>query len=418
MGAIASAGLAGAWASGIPHTFNPQDILLAGYLAAAVIAAYQFPIHIRYGHKVEMTTTPLYLMVVLVPSVPLAATAAGLAVLGAELMVRARRGNYYSDSVTAAARWAVVGLAGSVVARLPAPDQALRLLLVALVLWVGETLTAPLVLAPMTGETTAHTLISVLRRATPTEWAQYVLGLIGALAATIHGAALLFMVVPIVLVYVAFKNVMELRTSTRHILEGMADAVDLRDPYTGGHSRRVAELTTLLLREMYVWGPEVEVIIAAARVHDIGKIGIPDYILNKPAYLSPEEHAIMCTHAERGAELLRRYRDFAGGADIVRHHHERWDGQGYPARLKGTSIPFGARVIAVTDSFDAMTSDRPYRQAMTPEQALHTLLQGRGTQWDPAVVDAFVAMMKRKLEDQRAEPIQPSQSPALFTITP
>ena len=99
---------------------------------------------------------------------------------------------------------------------------------------------------------------------------------------------------------------------------------------------------------------------------------------------------IMQAHADRGAELLTRYSDFARVVDIVRHHHERWDGAGYPYRLKAKEIPIGARVIAVADSFDAMTSDRPYRRALSADQAASILLQGRGKQWDPAIVDAFL----------------------------
>jgi HD-GYP domain-containing protein (c-di-GMP phosphodiesterase class II) len=174
------------------------------------------------------------------------------------------------------------------------------------------------------------------------------------------------------------------------MLVNMADTVDLRDPYTGGHSRRVADLTARILGELELHGPEAELIVTAARVHDIGKIGVPDYVLNKPDRLTPEEAAIMQTHSDLGADLLARYRDFARGVAIVRHHHESWDGAGYPQRLKGTAIPFGARVIAVADSFDAMTSDRPYREAMSRERAAAILREGRGKQWDSTIVDAFL----------------------------
>src|SRR5581483_2790892 len=114
---------------------------------------------------------------------------------------------------------------------------------------------------------------------------------------------------------------------------------------------------------MVILGPEASLIISAARVHDIGKIGIPDDILKKPGKLTSRERAIIESHAARGADLLVRYPDFARGKAIVRHHHERWDGKGYPDGIRGLEIPLGARVIAVADSYDAMTSDRPYRRA-------------------------------------------------------
>jgi putative nucleotidyltransferase with HDIG domain len=204
--------------------------------------------------------------------------------------------------------------------------------------------------------------------------------------------------VPTLLIYWAFKRAKELDEGTRELLGRMADTVDLRDPYTGGHSRRVTELTRGILRELGLQGPDVHLIIAAARVHDIGKIGMPDRVLLKDGKLDDEEWATMKQHPEKGAELLERYPDFARGAEIVRHHHERWDGRGYPHRLAGAEIPFGARVIAVADSFDAMTSDRPYRMGMTVERAAAILREGRGVQWDAAIVDAFLRSVADRLE--------------------
>jgi putative nucleotidyltransferase with HDIG domain len=208
-------------------------------------------------------------------------------------------------------------------------------------------------------------------------------------------AALLFL--PTALVYLAFRSSKEMREGTRQVLESMADYVDLRDPYTGGHSRRVMELTAGILSEMPKDGPEAQLIIAAARVHDIGKIAVPDDVLRKAGKLSSEERLIMRSHAERGAELLMRYPDFARVVDIVRHHHERWDEDGYPHRLKGKEIPLGARIIAVADSFDAITSDRPYRRALSRDKAASILIQGRAKQWDPTIVDAFLRSIAHQL---------------------
>jgi len=139
--------------------------------------------------------------------------------------------------------------------------------------------------------------------------------------------------------------------------------------------------------------------VAAARVHDIGKIGVPDAVLNKPGQLDPQERSLMETHADHGAELLRRHSGFARGVEIVRHHHESWDGTGYPHRLAGTAIPFGARVLAVADSYDAMTSDRPYRIGMAPQKAAAILRAGRGRQWDAPLVDAFLRSVAADLAE-------------------
>jgi putative nucleotidyltransferase with HDIG domain len=211
-----------------------------------------------------------------------------------------------------------------------------------------------------------------------------------------------------------------MRSHTRQVLESMADAVDLRDPYTGGHSRRVAAYCAQILKELGIYGPEVDLIVSAARVHDIGKIGIPDEILKKPRRLTPAEKAIMDAHTQQGAQLLARYPDFARGVEIVRHHHERWDGQGYPSRLGGLDIPLGARVVAVADSFDAMTTDRPYRRALSMQQAATILRQERGQQWDSTIVDACLQMLMDRLEEPVSavtKPAAPARGPVPTRVT-
>jgi putative nucleotidyltransferase with HDIG domain len=203
------------------------------------------------------------------------------------------------------------------------------------------------------------------------------------------------------------KQLKELQSHTHFMLESLADTVDLRDPYTGGHSQRVAVHTAEILKSLGLQGPEAEIVILSARLHDIGKIGVPDYVLNKPGRFTPEEEAIMRTHPDRGADLLKRYPDFARGADIIRHHHENWDGTGYPHGIKRTDIPFGSRVIAVADSYDAMTSDRPYRVAMTQAKATSILKDGRGKQWDPEIVDAFLRTLDMQAAPFESLPSQP-----------
>ncbi len=173
------------------------------------------------------------------------------------------------------------------------------------------------------------------------------------------------------------------------------------DRYTLLHGWRVADLCAGIVRNLEIEGSEATLIPAVAHIHDIGKMWIPRHVLAKRTALSQEEWALIKTHPDRGARLLRHYSDFIRcGEDVVRHHHERWDGAGYPAGLRGTRIPMGARIIAVADSFDAMTHDRPYRRAMPVEQAVRTLQAGRGRQWDPLVVDAFL----RGLGDPPASP--------------
>jgi HD-GYP domain-containing protein (c-di-GMP phosphodiesterase class II) len=177
---------------------------------------------------------------------------------------------------------------------------------------------------------------------------------------------------------------------TFQLLQDMADHIDLRGSYTKGHSGRVQELVEGILDQLEMHGQEAIQIITAARLHDIGKIGLPDQLLINSGSLSPEEQALVESYPAQGADLMKAYPDFARGLEMVRHHHERWDGTGYPDRLAGTDIPFGARVIAVADSFDAMTSERPYRRALSVEQAAQILRNGAGRQWDPSIVTAFL----------------------------
>jgi HD-GYP domain-containing protein (c-di-GMP phosphodiesterase class II) len=183
------------------------------------------------------------------------------------------------------------------------------------------------------------------------------------------------------------------------MLERIADTVDEHDAYTGGHSRRVTEYTAHLVKAMAVDRVEADLIVMAARIHDIGKIDIPISILQKPGKLTDAERAVIEMHPDLGADMLAQYADFRRGVDMVRYHHEAWNGSGYPRGLRATAIPFGARLIAVADTYDAMTSDRPYRKGLPPERAAAELRRGRGVQWDPEIVDAFLHVLP-ELVDQ------------------
>src|SRR5216683_1300030 len=176
-------------------------------------------------------------------------------------------------------------------------------------------------------------------------------------------------------------------------VESMADVVDRRDPYTFQHSQSVADHAVRTARRLQLPDKEVELIRLAARVHDLGKIEVPDEVLHKQGRLTEAEFELMKKHPATGAEILAKFPEYKRGRELVLAHHERMDGLGYPRGLAGAAIAFGARVIAVADSWDAMTSDRPYRKALDAEVALAELLRGRGTQWDPQVVDAFAATL-------------------------
>ena len=179
-------------------------------------------------------------------------------------------------------------------------------------------------------------------------------------------------------------------------IEALALAIDAKDQVTSGHIRRVQLHSVALARELGITkDQEVHAIEAAALLHDLGKLAVPEHILNKPGKLTSVEFDQMKTHAAIGADILATI-DFPYPVEpIVRYHHEMWDGKGYPEGLSGEAIPIGARILSVVDCFDALTSDRPYRRALTRDQALAVIVERRGTQYDPRVVDTFVAVCDR-----------------------
>jgi putative nucleotidyltransferase with HDIG domain len=175
----------------------------------------------------------------------------------------------------------------------------------------------------------------------------------------------------------------------RLTLEAFAKAIDARDHYTSGHSERVTKYTLALAKAIGISGPEIEVIRRAGMLHDIGKVGVPDNILLKPGPLEPTERAMMESHVTIGYSMLHGLPFLVDALPSIRGHHERWDGKGYPDKLAGLDIHKHARLMGVGDSFDAMTSARPYRNALPMEEAIRRVHNDRGKQFDPDAVDAF-----------------------------
>jgi putative nucleotidyltransferase with HDIG domain len=191
--------------------------------------------------------------------------------------------------------------------------------------------------------------------------------------------------------------------STMHTL---STAIDARDDVTPRHVRRVQHGTLELARALGVTDEDTLCSLeAAALLHDTGKIAVPEHILNKPGPLTPAEFETMKRHASIGAQILAAIEFPYPVAPVVRHHHENWDGTGYPDGLKGEEIPLGARILSVVDCFDALTSDRPYRGRMTEVQALQIILARRGTQYDPAIVDAFIECYERIMPARDLAPL-------------
>lgn len=187
------------------------------------------------------------------------------------------------------------------------------------------------------------------------------------------------------------RVVERLQRTILQTVTALSALVESKDDYTEGHCQRIAELSLALGLRLGLPPERLEVLTYAAILHDIGKVAVPDAILLKPGPLTPEEFAVMKEHATVGRRVLESIDLFAEVAQVVEQHHERYDGTGYPRGLRGEEILLEARILAVADAFDAMTSTRPYRRALPRDQAVAELRRGAGAQFDPRVVEAFVA---------------------------
>jgi putative nucleotidyltransferase with HDIG domain len=205
------------------------------------------------------------------------------------------------------------------------------------------------------------------------------------------GWATLLFALPLYTTRVAHNRFVEMREMFTQTIGALAGAVDKRDPFTSKHSHRVKQIAVDIGREMRVSEPELEALEWGGLLHDVGKIGVPDRVLLKQERLTREERMVMNAHPVLGAEIIAPVTKLAPELPIIRHHHEWYNGSGYPDRLIGDEIPKLARILHVADAFEAMTASRPYRMTpLTPEQALAELRKFAGIQFDPAVVDAFV----------------------------
>ncbi len=191
--------------------------------------------------------------------------------------------------------------------------------------------------------------------------------------------------------YTTMKNL------NMEVISSYAQAVEAKDVYTRGHSERVAAYARILGQELGLSGKDLDTLHVAGLLHDIGKIGIPDQVLNKPHPLTSEEYEIMMSHPRVGGDILSRVTMFKEILPLVYHHHERIDGKGYPDGLQGDEIPFLARIISVVDSYEAMTSDRAYRKALSADKVRDILVSGIGKQWERDLVEKWIALLDKGL---------------------
>jgi putative nucleotidyltransferase with HDIG domain len=259
------------------------------------------------------------------------------------------------------------------------------------VLFVLNTVIASGVLALRTGQSLSAVIVGDSRA---TAFNNIALAPLGWLMAVVYGfqwwATLLF-ALPLYTTRMASQRFVEMRDMFTQTIGALAEAVDKRDPFTARHSQNVKEIAVDIGRVMRVNDAELEALEWGGLLHDVGKIGVPDRVLLKPDRLNREERMLMNSHPVLGAQIIAPVTRLAAELPIIRHHHEWYNGSGYPDRLIGDEIPKLARILHVADAFEAMTAARPYRMTpLTPEQALGELRKFAGVQFDPVVVDAFV----------------------------
>lgn len=220
------------------------------------------------------------------------------------------------------------------------------------------------------------------------------LGVFLAVLWTYNPPSVLLGILPLFIVRHSYQVANTLQKQTSEALVAMMRVIDERDQHTADHSERVSHYARLIAEKLDLPPDEVEVIAPAALLHDLGKVGMSDDILFGTQRLNSKERKSAEHHANIGADLLAKFPLFEKGANLVRHHHEHWDGKGYPDGLKGEEIPLGARIIAVADAFEAMTENRPYRRALTQTEAIAELRKYSGTQFDPHIVEVFIQVLE------------------------
>jgi putative nucleotidyltransferase with HDIG domain len=231
---------------------------------------------------------------------------------------------------------------------------------------------------------------------------------------TVAAWASLLFGLPLYMTRLAYQNYTEMREMFTETITALAGAVDRRDPFTGRHSWRVKEIAGDIGRQMRLGEADLEALEWGGLLHDVGKIGVPDHVLLKQEKLNKEERMMMNAHPVLGAEIIGKVSRLSAELPIIRHHHEWYNGSGYPDRLIGDEIPPLARILHVADSFEAMTAARPYRMTpLSPEQAVGELRKFAGIQFDPKVVDAFVRTRWAEDVSDPGRTVQPRPIPLI-----
>lgn len=400
LAAAAAVAIESVWINAWRGSWSADYRLMALFVVLGATASH-FPVELTPRFKTNVATAVNFAILLLFPA-PTAVGLVGLSVLlgNATLALRRnregrRRRGVYDSLFNTAQMMIATGVGAAVLYALrpetsaahPMLADAWAVPLAAGAMYLTNTAVVSWMVGIQTGRRPFDVWLSTQRLDALSESALYLIGFVTAIVANSYLWAPLAMVVPTAVVYLSTKRAVQLNQQTIEAVEAMADMVDMRDRYTADHSKRVAANAATIASAMGMRSDDVVTLRLAARVHDLGKIGLPDTVLRKEGKLAPEEFALIKEHPRRGHEILAKFPQYRKGRDIVLAHHERIDGKGYPNGLCAGRIPLGAQIVAVADALDAMTSDRPYRAALPLHQAMTELRLGRATQWSPAVVD-------------------------------
>lgn len=377
-----------------------RDLAVAAVLCVFAAAAYRHPIHFDVKSSVMLDTSVIFASVLLFPP----GTAILIVLIGVLFGNISRRVEREELTFNVSQSLLQTALAGCALLAAGWEFGSLDLNggwtlavigLAAATIYLTNTVLVAVVIALHTGMNPVRLWIQSSTRNDGIEQAgQFTLGVLAAIVASEQGWALPLLSVPALIIGLSLSRQFELRARTIQSVQRLADLVDVRDPYTASHSRRVAGIAREIATYLHLDPDEIALIERSGHVHDVGKMVIDLGLLSKPDKLTDEEWAIFQQHPVTGVQVLELFPDFADGIALVRSHHERVDGRGYPDGLAGGDIPLGARILAVADGFDAMASPRPYRGALPRYVVLEELRKGRGTQWDADAVDALLHLIE------------------------